>query len=190
MSQVWVRRDEAQRGGLPARCARSGQRCITRYRHGVSDLPAAIEWSLWSGLWPRNRQADPPVVILPLLPSRQRWEQLLRRSRDITAAAVPLSLLLLAVTGDGIPRRLAWLLCVGAVMLHLIGAAVGLLTTVEVRSDRVGEWVRLGGVHPEFAAAAEQRMSRPTHTPVLAEHPFTSFGRRRPEATTEPAGES
>lgn len=158
MSAVWVRVDEAARGGLPARCARTGTRCMTRYRRRPSDLPPPVEWATWTGLWPRP--SPDSHISLPLLPRPHLREQVLRGTRDVTAALVPLSLLLLAM------QLPAGRLLAASVLLHLATAVAGLLLTVAVQLDETGEWVRLGHVHPAFADAVERRTTRPRTTPV------------------------
>jgi hypothetical protein len=169
MSAVWVRRDEATRGSLPSRCARTGHRCMTRYRHPVGDLPATTEWATWTGMWPRGGRDPAAKVVLPLLPGRHRAAVLLRRLRDVSIAIVPVGLLLMALTGPTLAGRLANALTVGAVLVHLAVAVVGWATTVEIRADRSGEWVRLSGVHPEFIAATEAVTTRPDTPPLLPE---------------------
>ncbi|HUG86380.1 MAG TPA: hypothetical protein VMM13_17570 [Euzebya sp.] len=171
MSAVWVRLDEAQRGSLPARCARSGERSITRYPHEVSDLPAPLEWTTWTRLWPRRHGQETVSVIVPLLPSRQRAAAMLRRTRDITAGLLPVALLVMLMA-DGIPGQVARTLVLVALLLRVVVASLGLMITVRLRADTTGEWVMMSGVHPEFAAAAEAVTSRPTQTPVLAEAPI------------------
>ena len=169
MSAVWIRRDDAQRGSLPARCARSGRRVISRYAHDVSTLPAWVEWLTWTRLWPLNRGEDVAAVVLPLLP---RWQQVhtrLRQLRDATAVVLPLALLVMLLSDDGLVESVATWTAVGAAGLHLVAAALGLLLTVDVRPDTTGHWVRLSGVHPEFVAAAEATLPRPTSEPLLAE---------------------
>jgi hypothetical protein len=173
MSAVWVRRDEAARGSLPARCARRGDRCITRYPRAVGDLPGGLEWLTWTGLWPRSRRSTAPdaaaaaptpaEVVLPLLPRAHRRALALRRVRDGSAALLVLLLVALVPLGGGLLGRAA----LGVLALHLVVAAVGWASTVEVRGDVTGEWVRLARVHPGFAAAVEAGTTRPRATPEL-----------------------
>lgn len=167
MSQVWVRLDEAQRGRLPARCAVSGTRCMTRYRLPVSDLPAATEWWTWTGLWPRTQPAERPIIVVPMLPSRRDWGILLRYVRDVTAVLIPLSLLLMLLTGDGVVGQLVTALALGALILHVLAALAGLGTTVDLQRDTTGRWVRLSGVHRNFVAAVEATTTRPQQQPHL-----------------------
>lgn len=168
MSAVWVRLDEAQLGSLPARCARSGERSITRYPHQVTDLPAGLEWMTWTQLWPRGHGDEPATVIVPLLPSRQRAATLLRRTRDVTAGLLPVALVVMLLA-DGTPDLVARAVALGALLLHLVVAALGVLITVRLRLDSTGEWVRLSGVHPEFAAATEAVTARPAEAPQLVQ---------------------
>ena len=159
MSAVWVRIEEAARGGLPARCARTGVRCMTRYRRRTSDLPAPLEWATWTDLWPRPTRAV--ELPLPLLPRPHLRDLVLRRTRDVTAGLVPVALVLLAF---GLP---VGRLLVASLLLHAAATVGGLLLTVAVRLDATGEWVRLGNVHPAFAEAVERHTARPRTTPVL-----------------------
>lgn len=170
MSAVWVRLDEAQRGSLPARCARTGERSITRYPNPVPDLPPVVEWATWTGLWPRRHGEAPPTVIVPLLPSRQRMATVLRRTRDTTAAVLPVALVTLMLS-SGLPARLAGGLALGAVLLHLVVGVLGVLITVALRPDITGQWVLLSGAHPEFVTATEAVTTRPERPPQLAEAP-------------------
>ncbi|WP_370325732.1 hypothetical protein [Euzebya sp.] len=195
---MWVRLDEAQRGSLPPRCARSGQRCITRWAHPVRDLPPATEWVTWTGLWPRGRDRARRDIVLPLLPSRHRGIVSLERARDVTAALIPLGLLAVLVIDGGVLDRVAAALAIGAVLTHLAVAVAGVLTAVDVRADTTGQWVRLAGVHPAFAAATEAATTRPTSEPVLDPLPSSAperAGDASPtavdgRAVSEPAGES
>ncbi|CAN5494985.1 hypothetical protein BH23ACT9_BH23ACT9_04450 [soil metagenome] len=180
MSEVWVRVDEAQRGSLPARCAKTGVRCITRYRRHVSELPAATEWATWTGLWPRNRGVEPIPVVLPLLPSRHRLGTALRRTRDVTAALLPVGLLLVLLTGAGTLGRLAAALQLALVPLHLAVGVAGRMLAVDLRLDETGTWVRFGGVHRDFVATTEAVTTRPSAPPVLPEKAVD-------RATAEPA---
>ena len=81
MSAVWVSTEEGGRGSLPARCAKTGERCITRVQLRTSDLPPALEWATWARLWPRTPSTPPVPVIVSLLPSVARVHYLLRRTR-------------------------------------------------------------------------------------------------------------
>ena len=168
MSAVWVRRDEAERGGLPARCARSGERCITRYPRRISDLPAPVEWATWTGLWPRDHGQPSDHIVLPVLPRQQRFHQLLRRTRDVSAALLGISLVALLVL-DGLPGAAARVVGLAALAAHLLAALLGMALTIEVREDASGRWVRLSGVHRDFVAAVEETTTRPDEPPVLAD---------------------
>jgi hypothetical protein len=162
MSAVWVRRDEAQRGALPPRCARGGVRCITRYRRPVSDLPAALEWLTWTDLWPRRPRLPAALVALPILPAQQRRFATLVRTRDASAAVLLLAGAVVLL-GGGAPARLVAL---AALVVHLAVAVVGWATQVEVRADATGDWVRLGRVHRDLAEAVEAGHERP-RTPLV-----------------------
>lgn len=167
MSAVWVRLDEAQRGSLPARCARRGVRCVTRHRRTVRDLPPVLEWVAWTGLWPRGRDGAAPTVVLPLLPRAQRLDVALRRVRDVTAALLP-ACLLVALLVEGVLGRTAGSAAILVLAVHLVVAAAGLVLTVRLQLDDTGGWVRLSGVHREFVAATEAVTTRPTTEPVPA----------------------
>lgn len=189
MSHVWVPLEEAQRGRLPARCAATGARCMTRYQQQVSDLPATTEWWTWTGLWPRDQGTEPPTIVVPMLPSRRDQGILLRHIRDVTAALVPLGLVLMLLTGQGVAGHLSSAVTVGSLILHVLVALTGLTTTVDLRRDTTGRWVRLGGVHPDFVAATEAATTRPQHQPVLEDISFSDLltnPLRSSEATGEP----
>ncbi len=167
MSQVWVRRDEAVRGSLPARCARSGQRCLTRWSQRAGIVPEPLEWVTWSGLWPVAAVPPDVHVVLPLLPWRHRYAVLLARVRDGSAITLGLALIAALATDGGMGGRLAGAALLGSVLLHLTTALLGPITTVGIRPDVTGDWIRLAGVHPGFVAATEATTTRPEETPVL-----------------------
>lgn len=168
MSAVWIRRDDAQRGSLPARCARSGRRVISRYPHDVAFLPGWLEWLGWTRLWPLHADQPRESIVLPLLPRWQRLHVALRRARDISAAALPIALVALLLTGQGLVNTVVNWVIVAAVAVHLLAAALGLLVTVDVRRDVTGEWIQLSRVSPDFVAEVERRLPRPEQEPMLA----------------------
>jgi hypothetical protein len=183
MSAIWIHIDEARRGTLPARCARTGQRCMTRYATAASDLPAPVEWLTWTDVWPRRQvqgQPGPEAIVLPLLPSRQRLATALRRTRDVTAATLLPALLAWAFV-DGMGGRLLGWLLLALVVGHVLAAVVGLLATVGVRVDYTGEWVHLDRVHRSFVEAAEAMTTRPVELPRLTAPPPAASTSSTPE---------
>jgi hypothetical protein len=188
MSQVWIRLEEAQRGTLPARCTRTGERCITRYARTVSHLPGALEWATWTGLWPLDREDEPTQIVLPQLPARNRFGAVLRRTRDVTVVTTLLGLVGLVALDPGIVEGIATVLLLASLGLHVLTAVIGYLMTVEVCSDVSGEWVRLRGVHPDFVRQTKAITTRPTSTPELPDLriavPGQTVRTTTPEATT------
>lgn len=182
MSAVWVRLDEAQRGSLPARSARTGARCVTRYRRPAHALPPSLEWATWTGA--AGRGADVPIVVLPLLPRQHRIDSGLRRARDGSAALLVVCLMAMVLVEGGVGRAAGWL-GVAAAVVHVVVGLAGFLVTVHLRLDDTGRWVRLSNVHREFATAAEAVTTRPTTepTPVPLITP-------RPDVSPDPAGDA
>jgi hypothetical protein len=176
---VWVRRDVARDGGLPPICARGGQRCITRFRRPVGQLPAALEWATWTGMRPLLADADLGEVALPLLPRHQRRHRALVRLRDASAAVVLLALLSLGLVG-GVVDEVVRVVGTGALAVHLLVGAVGWLTGVGVRVDTTGGWVRLSGVHADFAAAVEASGDRQPEDVRVADPALRPLGWPQP----------
>lgn len=168
MSAVWVSTEEGGRGSLPARCAKTGERCITRVQLRTSDLPPALEWATWARLWPRTPSTLPVPVIVSLLPSVARVHYLLRRTRDISSLAIVV-LVLLALTTSGMLETVALTALLATVVTKVVVAVVGTLWAVTVRVDTTGGWLQLDHVHDDFVAAAERVTDRPDGDPVLHE---------------------
>lgn len=166
MSQVWVAVEEAGRGSIPTRCLKGGDRCITRRQLRTSELPALVEWSLWSGLWPRSPRTEPLPVVVSLLPRTWRLHRGLEVTRDATAVAIPLLVLLGLVLG-GMPGEVATLAALGALALKAVVAAVGATWAVRAQVDTTGEWILLDHVSADAAAAIEAVTTRPEEDPVL-----------------------
>ncbi len=141
---------------------------ISRYPHDVAFLPAWLEWLAWTRLWPLHRDQPHERIVLPLLPRWQRVHVLLRRARDLSAATLPIALLVLLLTGDGLVNTAVNWVIVAAVAVHLLAAGLGLLLTVDVRQDVTGEWILLSRVSAAFVAEVERRLSRPAQEPMLA----------------------
>lgn len=176
---VWVAADDAGRGSVPPRCARSGERCMTRYRLRATTAHPALEWLAWTRLWPRPRfvgDVGESGAVVPLLPRSYRWHRGLELARDATAAAVPL-LGLLAIVASGAWSRVAGRGVLLALLLHLIVAVLGVTTTVELRLDVSRRWVRYARVSAPFADAVARTTRRPPEEPLL-----------RPAETPAPAG--
>lgn len=161
---LWVRTEEAERGSLPARCIRTGERCITRRRLTSRELPAWLEWLTWTDLWPRQRGAAPVPVVVSVLPGVWRTIRGLRVARDVLAGALVLLLVAALVLPEG-AGRVAGLLAVAAVMGKLLVAAAGLWLAPDVRLDTTGEWVHLTGAHPDLVTAARTVTTRPASPP-------------------------
>lgn len=165
-----MRLADAERGSLPARCARTGQRCLTRFAAPVRHVARPLEWLTWTGVWPLGRlRDDPPArpVVLPLLPGRHRWRTGLASVRDVSAAAVPIAAVV-ALASDGVLGGVAGALLLPLLLVHLLVGVLGITTTVELRLDHTGTWLRLRRVHPEFVAAIESTLVRPANEPHLA----------------------
>lgn len=155
-SAVWVAVDEAERGTLPARCARTGERCITRYSLRAGTLNPYVEWLAWSRVWPAAllRPDDPETtVVVPLLPRIRRRRRVLTLLRDATAALLPV-VLVIGLVFDGTVGDVAGMLVRVDLAVHAVVAALGLLLTVDLRLDHTGAWVRYDRVNPQFAEEA------------------------------------
>ena len=168
MSAVWVGTEEGGRGSLPARCAKTGERCINRVQLRTSDLPPALEWATWARLWPRTASTEPLPVIVSMLPSVARVHYLLRRTRDVTTVAIVV-LVLLALTTSGVLETVAMTALAATVATKVVVAVVGTVWAVTVRADTTGEWLHLDHVHDDFVTATERVTERPDPDPVLQE---------------------
>lgn len=125
---------------------------------------------------------------LPLLPAYHRIATTLCRTRDVTAAVIPVGLVLMWLTGDGLPARLATAVTLAAVLLHVAVGIIGLAAGVHARVDTDGRWLRLSGVSPDFVAATKATTTRPPSEPALDRAgPVRWFAtpRRSSEATGE-----
>lgn len=186
MSVVWVQLEDAQRGSIPARCARSGQRCITRWSHPVAELPAVLEWATWTRLWPRNRARVPQAIVLPTLPTWHRVDTTLRLIRDATAGVFVVALIAMLFTPTGLADRAATYLTLASLVIHVLAGLLGLLLTVDARLDSTGTWVRLSGVHRDFVTATESLTARPSLTPSLPGDAVATSAAAQP-STGDPA---
>lgn len=167
MSQVWIGVEDGLRGSVPARCAKTGTRCITRRPVPASDLPTGLEWLAWTGLWPRIRGREQPHVVLSMLPWVHTAHVALVRARDATAAAA-LVLLVLVVALDGAARATVWTALLAVLAIKVLVGLVGSLWAVRARVDQTGDWVLLDRVHAEFVAATEAVTDRPETVPALS----------------------
>lgn len=166
MSQVWVEVQDAERGSVPTRCARTGERCITRTALTTAEVPALVEWSTWTGLWPRRRTREARRVVVSLLPWVQRTVRGLELTRDVTAVAIPL-LLVVGLLLDGIPGQVVRLLALACLAVKAVVAAVGATWVPRAQLDQTGEWILLDHVHDDAVATIRARTSRPEVTPTL-----------------------
>lgn len=166
MSQVWVAVEEAGRGSIPTRCLKGGDRCISRHQLRTSELPALVEWSLWSVLWPRTPRSEPLPVVVSLLPRTWRLHRGLEVARDATAIAIPL-LVLLGLLLGGMPGEVATIGALVALALKAVVAAVGATWAVRAHVDTTGEWILLDHVSAPAVAAIEAVTTRPEEAPLL-----------------------
>ena len=174
VAAVWVRVSDATSGNLPPLCARSGVRCLTRYRTVIADVPGWVEWLTWTSAWPwlalrgRVRHKARPgrlAVVLPLLPSRHARGRSLRLLRDASALgtlALLVAAVLLPATATGVALRAAAVLAAA----HLVVALLGMRLTIGTNLDATAHWLRLSRVHRAFAAAAAAGWPQPTTPPL------------------------
>lgn len=175
MAETWIAVEEAEAGAVPPVCARSGRRCITRYRREVTDVPDWVEWLLWRQAWPLvpllEGRCQP--IVLPLLPAAHRRSRLLGAVRDASLGlAVALLVLALLLAGWPAAAHALRVVAVGAVAAHLAAGVAGRLVTVDCRLDTTGRWVRMSRVHPTFAAEVARRCRRPDVAPTLPAPPL------------------
>lgn len=166
MSQVWIHTEDAERGSTPARCVKTGARCITRHRLTSTDLSPAVEWLTWRGLWPRSPQQPGRAIVVSMLPWVHRTLTVLRVIRDVSVPVV-IALLLVAALSGGSVARASFAAALVLVALKVLTAIIGMLWAPRVRIDATGEWLSLDRVHQDVVDAAEAVTRRPEHPPVL-----------------------
>jgi hypothetical protein len=145
MTSVRIRRDDLERGDLPALSVKTGRACAN---------PVAIvlrpEARPWSPLGPKIES------ILPLEPQRVRARRLLTRISWVVLVATA-SALAAAITGVGSAvLLLAALLFVAYVALMILG---DLRWVGSKSSDHEGE-ILVTRVHRDFADAVDEQYGR------------------------------
>ena len=169
-----MRTSDAASGNVPPLCARTGVRCITRYRTVIADVPGWVEWLTWTSAWPwlalrgRGRPEARPgrfALVLPLLPGRHARGRYLRLLRDASA----LGTVALLVAAAPLPAMATSVALRAAAVLgtaHLVVALLGLRLTIGTALDGSGQWLRLSRVHRAFAAAAAAGWPQPSTPPL------------------------